>query len=69
MILPIGQKMSYVLMENKNVSGLEEGMIPVTVGFPNLRNCFLSPQTSDTPAGVNIPWFAKPFLIRVQRHL
>ena len=35
MSVPIGQKMSYILMENKNVSGLEERMIPITVEFLN----------------------------------
>lgn len=55
MSLPIGQKMSYVLTENKNVSGLGEGMMLITVEFLNLSTCFLSPQTADTPAGANIP--------------
>lgn len=55
MSLPIGQKMSHVLMESKNVSGLGEGMMLITVEFLNLGNCFLSPPTSDTPAGANIP--------------
>lgn len=32
--LPIGQRMSYVLMEKTNGSGLEEGVIPTAVGSP-----------------------------------